>query len=68
LSLTIDAFDGLRATPEPLLADGHPLGRSAEAKARAAELRDSASARRVPLQNRSRGTHVPLRTNRGVHS
>ena len=44
LSLTIDAFDGLRATPEPLLADGHPLGRSAEANARAAELRDSASA------------------------
>lgn len=44
LSLTIAAFDGFRATLEPLLADGHPLVRSAEAKARAVELRDSASA------------------------
>jgi hypothetical protein len=47
LSLTIAAFDGVRATPEPLLADGHPLVRSAEANARAVKLRDSASAVRA---------------------
>ncbi|MGN6799488.1 MAG: hypothetical protein ACTHKS_15210 [Gaiellaceae bacterium] len=38
LSLTIRAFDRLRSTAEALLADGHPLVRAAEARARARRL------------------------------
>jgi len=44
LSLTVGAFDGRRSTDEPLLADGHPVRRAGEARARAGDLRESASA------------------------
>jgi hypothetical protein len=44
LPLTISAFDGLRSTSQPLVAEGHPLVRAADARTRAQNLRDSASA------------------------
>jgi hypothetical protein len=47
LSLTISAFDGFRSTSEPLLVDGHPLVRAADARAHAVTLKDSASALRA---------------------
>jgi hypothetical protein len=35
LSLTVATFDGFRSTSEPVLADGHPVARAPEPKARA---------------------------------
>jgi hypothetical protein len=44
LLLTLSAYDELRTASEPLLVPGHVLARAAEAKARARDLVDSASA------------------------
>ena len=47
LSLPIGAYHGSRAVSEPLLVDGHPLARAAEARALAEDLRESAAALRA---------------------
>ena len=64
MALPMSSYEAHRASAVPLLAEGHPLIRAAEARARALTLKDSSSALRAQAAQQ---IHRARRTRRLEH-